>query len=133
MAVPPFEVTQQRIQPVHGPVRAGGDLPQHTFHVGQAQAGATEQADELPGADLADVITAVTGGLVGQHGAEQADAVIEPQRFVRQARSPCELTDRDEPAALGSSSTGPILVHDPRAGSSATPGSPWDSYGLGSA
>ncbi len=97
VGVPPFEVTEQHIQPVHGPVCAGGDLPQHPFHIGQAQTGATEQADELSGANLGDVIPAVTGGPVGQHGPEQANAVIEAQRSVRQACSPRELTDRDEP------------------------------------
>ena len=109
VAVPPFEVTEQHVQPLHGPVRARRDIPQHTFDVGQAQAGAAEQADELPGADLSGVVAAVTGGLVGQHGPEQADAVIQTQRFVRQACSPRELADRDEP--------GPgIVLHGPDPG-----------------
>ena len=109
VTVPPFEVTEQHVQPVHGLVCIDGDIPQHTFHIGQAQTGATEQADELPGADLRDVVAAVTGGFAGQRRPEQADAVIEPQRFVGQAYSPRELTDRDEP--------GPgIVLHGPDPG-----------------
>ncbi len=107
--VPLFEVTQQRIQPVHGLISAGVEIPQHTFHLGQPQAGAAEQADQLPGADLGDLVAAVTTARVGQHRPEQAGAVIQPQRFVRQACPPRELTDRDEP--------GPgIVLHGPDPG-----------------
>lgn len=72
-------------------------FPQDEFDVGQAQARTPEQADELPDADLGDAVTALPGALVGQDVTQQADAVVDPQRPGRQARSPRELTDRDEP------------------------------------
>ena len=114
VAVPAVEFAEQRVQPVRALAGLNGDIPQDKLDVGQAQARTTEQADELPDADLGRTVAAVPGGLVCRHGPQEPAAVVDPQRPGCQAGPPRELTDRDKP---GSEIilTGPIFMHDPRA------------------
>ncbi len=99
VGVPAVEFAEQRVQPVRALAGLDGDIPQDKLDVGQAQARTTEQADELPDADLGHTVAAVPSGLVCHHGPQEAAAVIDPQRPGRQACSPRELTDRYKPGS----------------------------------
>jgi hypothetical protein len=73
---------------------------QHEPDLGEAELGATQQSDQLAGADLTGRVAPIAGVGIDRGRAQQPGPLVDPQRLAAQAGSLRELPGRQPRVAV---------------------------------